>query len=433
VSDRIQSFWHSYVKGTVQKAIQKTPAVATGDAQVPPPLPVLSSLLTKINQLPPPLPCQQTVQNELIQAIRVWQADPEIANNSLVVLGRPVEDVAKIIKTSLQSWPTEDSFPIDIWFQLGGYQRPTNPLDINEHVRKTFPLKKATADRADDTSAKTDEQTDEQIAQANVPTLVVVPRLEQLFLRCIQGWEGVEYLQNLTTRDPSRFWVFGCNHWAWAFLDRVCQISAYLEQPLRLPELTGEDLQHWLTPLFSEPIALCEHERPIQLAMASDSAWQSLSSASSGIGATAARLWLASLRIADTSAVSSEREQPSDTTTLETLKSSSEPTQSDLGSELSPSESVTTLSTGKAVLPSLMTLDGMDRYLLYALLIHGEMTRAHLALSLGEAERKIRSRLQVLRREGILIQRGRRLSVNPAYYPKLFTELKNNNFLIGEV
>ena len=60
------------------------------------------------------------------------------------------------------------------------------------------------------------------------------------------------------------------------------------------------------------------------------------------------------------------------------------------------------------------------------------MTRSHLALSLGEAERKIRSRLQVLRREGILLQRGRRLSIHPAHYPKLYSELKNNNFLIGE-
>ncbi|MEO1182498.1 MAG: hypothetical protein AAFX51_17000, partial [Cyanobacteria bacterium J06636_28] len=69
---------------------------------------------------------------------------------------------------------------------------------------------------------------------------------------------------------------------------------------------------------------------------------------------------------------------------------------------------------------------------LHSLLIHREMTRSHLAHSLGEAERNIRSRLQVLRREGIILQRGRRLSVHPAHYPKLYSELGNNNFLIGK-
>ena len=65
-------------------------------------------------------------------------------------------------------------------------------------------------------------------------------------------------------------------------------------------------------------------------------------------------------------------------------------------------------------------------------MIHGEIKRSHLALSLGEPERKIRDRLQVLRREGVILQRGRRLSVHPAHYPKLYTELKNNNFLVGD-
>ena len=334
-----------------------------------------------------------------------------------MVLGRPVEDVAKMIKTSLQTWPTDDSFPVNVTFHLGGYRRPRNPLDIDAHVRKAFPLKKITA--TDSTHAAATEK-HEQLTEENVPTLMVVPHLEQLFLRCIQGWEGVEYLQNLTTRDPSCFWIFGCNHWTWVFLDRVCQISAYLEQPLRLPELTGKDLQHWLMPLFDDLLILPESDCSIQLEMASDSVWQGLSNVSSGIGATAARVWLASLRTASESVVS---EQVSATPTSSELVSTG----------LMSTGSVTTLFMDKPVLPLLKALDGMDRHILYALFIHGEMTRVHLALSLGEAERKIRARLQVLRREGIILQRGRCLSVNPAHYPRLYSELKNNNLLVGEL
>lgn len=411
MGDRIQSLLQNRVNKTVQQAVQKTPAVTTINGLVPPSLTTLNSLLTQINQLPPPLPCQQVVHKALSEAIQLWQADPDIANNSLVILGRPVEDVAKIIKTSLQTWPTDEYFPIATDFHLGGYQRPNDPLEMNTHIRKEFTLTKASSANS---SSATIPQTAEETTDDNVPTLVVITHLEQLFLRCIQGWEGIEYLQNLTTRDTSRFWVFGCNHWAWAFLDRVCQVSAYLEQPLRLPELSGDALQHWLNPLFGQALtipdgAAASNDCAVQLALPSDQVWNSLSSASSGIGATAARLWLAALQVTESTTDGS----PTDESTTD--------------------KKITTLLTEKPTLPPLKALDEMERYILHTLLIHGEMTRAHVALSLGAAERKIRSRLQVLRREGIILQRGRRLSVNPAHYPKLYSALKNNNFLIGEI
>ncbi|MEM6435444.1 MAG: hypothetical protein AAF773_16565 [Cyanobacteria bacterium P01_D01_bin.115] len=55
-----------------------------------------------------------------------------------------------------------------------------------------------------------------------------------------------------------------------------------------------------------------------------------------------------------------------------------------------------------------------------------------LALSLGENERTIHSRVQVLQRAGVIVQQGRWLSVHPAHCPKLRSELGNNNFLIGK-
>jgi sugar diacid utilization regulator len=45
----------------------------------------------------------------------------------------------------------------------------------------------------------------------------------------------------------------------------------------------------------------------------------------------------------------------------------------------------------------------------------------------------VRSRLQVLRREGVILQSGDEVRVNPIHYPKLRSELSNNNYLIGEV
>ncbi|MEO1394500.1 MAG: MarR family transcriptional regulator [Cyanobacteria bacterium J06634_5] len=422
LGDRIQSFLHTSAKKAARKAPLGNPL-----EPLEPLLPAaLNQLSAKIIQLPPPQPCQNAVKAELTRALKNWQADPELANNSLVVLGRPVEDVARILRASLQEFSTPaieapdataETTAVNIQFLLGGYQRPLDPLEIAQHIRREI------AQKGSDTLPKPAEEAADSLSKRK-PTVVVVPSLENCFLRCIQGWEGIEYLQNLTTRDTSRFWVFGCNHWAWTFLDRVCQISAYLEQPLHLPELSGEDLKAWLQPILESPLTLDhpfqEHpfqERPFHIEPSGDSYWSALSNAASGIGATAATLWLNSLRI---------RVDKSATLTVE-----KSPATAPLPAETVPTKTVPLLPI-KPTLPTLMSLDVMDRYILHTLLIHREMTRSHLALSLGEAERKIRSRLQVLRREGILLQRGRRLSIHPAHYPKLYSELKNNNFLIGE-
>ena len=376
----IQSFLQTLVNRAANFG-EAAPSAERGEVldKVPPAL--FNALADKGRLLPAPAPCRAAVETNLLNAIARWQANPNIENNSLVFLSRPVEDLPAILKAALLS--EESSFKnSNVHFLLKGYQRPADPLEIKDHIYRELEKLPSVKDDA--------------------PSIVVISRLEQCFLRCIQGWEGIEYLQNLTTRDSSRFWVVGCNHWAWAFLDRVCQISAYLEQPVNLPVLSGYELKQWLLPFFSDVMTLLNledmqaSELPITLDEGSDSYWSALSNLSSGMGATAARLWLKSLRV--------RTSQPQ----------------------------VRSLLPAKPALPSAMTLSILDRHLLHSLFIHGAMTRSHLALSLGEAERQIRDRIQVLRRAGVILQRGRQLSVHPAHYPRLFNELKNNNFLIGE-
>jgi len=174
-----------------------------------------------------------------------------------------------------------------------------------------------------------------------------------------------------------------------------------------LPELSGEALAQWLRPLL-----MTEVKRPdgdtlsVRVEAGDETYWQALASLASGNATTAAYLWLQTLRM-DANMLTPEGTLAADAQTIE----------------------VTTTAPQS---PSLMSLEALDRYLLHALLIHGEMTRSHLALSMGEDERLIRSRVQVLRREGLIRQTGRRLTVHPAHYPKLYSELSNNNFLIGQ-
>lgn len=357
---------------------------------------VLNSLQEQVVKLSTPEPYQDTIRTTLTQALQEWQANPEFENNSLVVLGRPVEEIGPILKASLQA-----DFPdCEVRFFLGGYQRPADPLTVPQHLQRQLePEDNVPAEDLTTPVTQTD-------LDNHVPTIMVVSSLEQCFLRSIQGWDGIEYLQTLSTQDTSRFWVFGCNHWAWAFLEKVCQVSAYLEQVVSLPKLSGADLQTWLTPLLDSELATQPDAPMAHIAMAGDSYWNSLANATDGIASTAVQVWLQSLQI-PAEALTEDGAVVDDTRLIELLP-------------------------GKPTLPGLISLEAMDRYLLHSLLIHREMTRSHLAQSLGEAERNIRSRLQVLRREGIVRQRGRRFTVHPAHYPRLYKELGNNNFLIGE-
>ena len=391
----VRKYFSSWLK-TISLRVSHHASAELAAALVSAPPGVLNSLSEQVTQLSTPQPYQATIQAALVEALQDWQANPELENNSLVVLGRPVEDIGPILKASFNQ-----AFPdCEVRFFLGGYQRPPDPLTVPQHLRREL----------EPDSREEPGEVVTPVTQADldnhVPTIMVVSSLEQCFLRCIQGWEGIEYLQTLSTQDTSKFWVFGCNHWAWSFLERVCQISAYFEQVIALPQLSGPELKTWLMPLLEVDLETQADGPMIQVAAASDSYWLSLANMAEGIASTAIHLWLKSLQIQ--AAALTEEGAVADETALV---------------ELMPT---------KPMLPGLTALEAMDRYLLHSLLIHREMTRSHLAISLGEAERKIRSRLQVLRREGIIRQRGRRFSVHPAHYPKLYKELGNNNFLIGK-
>ena len=358
---------------------------------------VLNGLLEKLKTLDVPDPYLVKVRLAAREAIQAWQTNPDTVSNSLVVLSRPVEAITPILKEGLQDYLVD----CDVDFFLSAYRRSSDPLSITEHLKQELePEEMPLAQKKIAPVTQTD-------IHEHTPRVVVIPNLEQCFLRCIQGWEGIEYFQTLSTQDTSRFWVFGCNHWAWAFLDKVCQVSAYLERTVTLPELTADDLQSWLRPLITAVVTKANGEG-FKLEVKSDGKdyWDTLANLAFGNGAIASHLWLKSLRMKSED-LTAEGTLPTDAMQIH-------------------------LVLTKPVLPTLMTLEPMDRYLLHSLLLHGKMTRSHLALSLGETERAIRSRVQVLRRESILIQKGQYLSVHPAYYPKLRTELSNNNFLIGQ-
>ena len=362
-----------------------------------PPEEIIQEFSQKLGKLSPPLEYRTTIQETLTSALASWQKNVTAAN-SLVILGCSVEPIAQIIQESLTD---ELSKSLQIIHPLALCKRSPDCSSLKTAISEAFSseTQSQSADYGGDSNA---ELTQRQ-------TLVVIPCLAQCFLRCIEGWESIEFLQNAVVKDKSRFWLIGCNYSAWTFLDQVCQVSAYLEQVQPLPKLKGDALQKWLAPVTQE-LAAEDNDADTNLAYC-----KSLASLASGVSSVAAQLWLQALRI-----------RAAD---IPDAVSESQPALTPQGVTL---EIPVNLRQTKPILPSLPDLTATDRYLLHSLLLHGQMTRTDLAMSLGESEQIVRSRVQMLQRAGVIVQQQEQLNIYPAYYPSLKTELINNNFLLGE-
>ncbi|MDG2990674.1 AsnC family protein [Candidatus Synechococcus calcipolaris G9] len=389
-------------------------------------MPLPNSLEIQVSQhiqsLPSPQAYQAFIHESLSNALSPWQTDLD-APNSLVILGSPVESIAKIIRDGLQTWV--DRPPLEIITPLSCRSRPQIPWIVTSQIRQAlqpYPQINVSEDLPMDDSldlGSLEERT----------TLIVIPCLEQCFLRCIGGWESIEFLRDRVIHNPNCFWLIGCNHWAWDYLDFVCQVRAYFNDGLYVPPLGGEMLQAWLDPVMKTVVAPTidfgdrqhfilqnstrHHQQSLTDEERHQTYWNVLAHQSLGISSMATSLWLKSLRI----------------------KNDAIPGGTVPKLELSAQESTEqpfTIHEAFPAPPSLPTLTGGDRYLLNSVLIHGHITRSHLALSLGEPESKIRAQVQSLLRAGVLDQGQGVLSVQPAYYGKIKSELANNNFFVSK-
>ncbi len=346
--------------------------------------------------------------------METWQKNLD-APNTLVILGSPVESIDKIINDSLEKW--SDKSDLEIVNPLVNWQRINQHLSTSQKIQQLF-------DFHSDIEQAIDQDLDHPLdvdCLEQRHKLVIIPSLEQCFLRCIGGWESIEFLRDLAIQNRHCFWVIGCNHWAWDFLNFVCQVSAYFSQVYPLPELDAEMLENWLNPIIQTVVeqesldnfpGLSRGQKNTTTEDRHEIYWESLASQSMGVSRIAANLWIQSLRIKEE--IDEQESPPS----LE-LKES--------GQDLA-----FTIYETRPFLPSLPSLTGQDRYLLHSVLIHGQISRPHLALSLGEGKNHIQVQVQKLLRAGILEQNQGRLAIEPIHYAKLKTELATNNFFVGE-
>ena len=349
--------------------------------------PALAEKLIKATQNLPSNPAdQEAVRSILDSAFKQWRSHPQTADNSLAILSSPVASVAHILTESIEEWGAEHHIRVRL---LQWSARPSDPESIKMRLQK---------------------QLGRGLSTANPQQLevVVIPNLSWCFLRCFEGLEGIEYLRDVLLQDRSRFWIIGAGQIGWEYLQAVCNIKAYCEEFI-LPDLNGEQLQKWFAPIVSELNITFSQPRFNHKSKEDQdpqaSYFEKLASISQGVSTVAVPIFLRSIHTKAT-----------------------EERQAEIHKERSPS----VLQAQRPSLPNLPDLEPDDHYLLYSLLLHGDLTISSLATSLGEEQSVVQSQVQVLRRAGVIEQQNEMLTVNPIYYPNLNRELSSNNFIISE-
>ncbi|NEP17751.1 MAG: hypothetical protein F6J97_12745 [Leptolyngbya sp. SIO4C1] len=358
------------------------------------PLEQFQKLRQIIQALPPPPGHVAAVRTALKDAVEAWRTYDN-APNALVVLTEPTETAVEILEQAIQT--DELPFSLKTHYIDSWQSRPDDYLSIQEHLCQAV------------------GQIYHQSDSAETISLGLIPCLDHYFLRCVDGLEAIEVLRNAVVERTDCFWLIGCNHWAWQFLDRICYLEAYLEKTMALPQIQPQQVKHWLYELISaieiEPFET-DPDADAKVSEDWDSAaekafFHDIVDTAAGIAHVAAYVWLNSLSY---ELNDPDVDQPS--------ADSVEP----LGR----------VKRSQVKLPKLPSLDAADRYLLYAILLHGSLSSQHLMQSLAEPAGRVQAQLQKLKRQDVVEQYRSGWRVNPSYYLSLKKHLMRNNFLVGD-
>lgn len=347
------------------------------------PLELKNKLVTLVEDLPNNPADQEAILSAIDEAYELWQEDPNNASNSIVILSSPVASVSRILSKTIEEWTKQKQIALKL---LSLTARPYAVEVIASKLKHELEPKEGKGEGVE---------------------IVVVPNLSWCFLRSFEGLAGIEYLQSLLYDGSiDRFWIIGGGEVGWQYLDSVCAIEAYCGEVFSLPEIPADKLQSWLEPVINKLNIIFDEPRIKKQILDGDkdnktSYFERLADISNGVAIVAVQAFLQSIYY-------EEAEETNHT----------EPKQDNLVAQ-----------TPK--LPSLPDLESADQYLLYSLLLHGDLTIAALAESLGDSESEVQGRVQLLRRQGIIEQRDRILKINPIYYPRIKQELAANNFIIN--
>ncbi len=428
------------------------------------------ALIDAVNGLPTHPRELATVKEAVEKALEEWQHDPHPSTNSIVLLGDPVSSVSRILSdgvSELQS-EQEEKLPVHL---LSWVERPAHVASIKQQVKEKLGLEE---------DEFNEEEFEEKSKEADANQhLMIVPNLCWCFLRSADGLDGLDYLQELLPRNQNQFWILGSGIVGWDYLKSTLKFHAYCGNTVNLPQLSGKELKSWLEPVVQQfeirfpdaalhkrlqnPDGLLDIDldagHPIETLsdigqevsatvrssvrtvkaeiLPSDEPesteedtskldyFDRLANISDGISVVALQLFIKSLRYREDKEIE-KLDSPAD----EDTQKKPEELEPEERSKASSKDGQLRLIASVPKLPPLPDLSQNDMYLLYSLMLHGDMTVVAMAQSLGDAPQVVNNQVQMLRNSGLIEQRGKVIKINPAHYPKLRRELVKNNFVI---
>ena len=345
------------------------------------PASIRQELVAATNKLPDNPNDIEAIRTAIDKAFEEWCDRPTSTNNSIVIFTSPVMVVSRVITDIIKDWSVEKEIEIKI---LPWNHRPVEPNSIQPKLQQYLNREPAEI---------VPEQTE----------IVVIPHLSWCFLRSMDGLDGIDYLQQMLLHEADRFWVIAAGQITWDYLNSITDIEADCGRVFPLPKLNGKDLQQWFQPVVDRlQISFANPSLESKILEGDKDAesiyFEDLASVSKGVSVIALNAFLASISY----------ESPDE------------------------DEERGVIQAESPELPNLPTLESMDHYILYFILLHGDITLSALAHSIGDRESRIRKRIRFLREEGLVEEDNEILKVNPIYYPKLKQELIDNNFVIKE-
>ncbi len=359
---------------------------------------VQKKLVEDTENLPSNPADQKAIVDALDEAFERWQANPNNSNNSIVILSSPVAAVSRILSETLEDWTKQKQIPMKL---LPMKARPIAAEKIKsklEHYLKQ-------------------QQPENDDPQEQQPEVIVIPNLSWCFLRSLEGLEGIEYLQSLLCDgSENRFWIIGGGQVGWEYLNSVCNLEAYCGKTMTLPKIESEEFQEWLEPIIEDLDITFDKPGIDKQLLEGDKSnktnyFNRLADISEGISTVAVQAFLKSIHYQE----------------IDEVEDFLKDIETDVEHKLSEKIVVAQIPH----LPDLPDLELADQYLLYSLLLHGDITISALAESLGDERSQVQNRVLVLRHQGVVEQQEKVIKINPIYYPKIKRELAQNNFVIN--
>ncbi|EAW39280.1 hypothetical protein [Lyngbya sp. PCC 8106] len=349
---------------------------------------------------------ENAIQTKLSEVLTPWKKNKDLANHLFIVLS-PIEPLKQILEQTLEQVKDEALSIKTLSWENRPDQYSTLKINLQEEIESS-------------------ESLEENSHPENTQSLIVIPDLSLCFLRCVEGLDSIEYLFDFILKDHSRFWIVGCNQWAWKYFDYLYKVNTGFEHIFSLPTLNAIELKQWLNPIYGTlddtlDIEFSDHEDKSNhqseewheeenwISKKEKQYFQRLADISEGLSQPAAHLWLDSLRY-----VKQSEEIDSETVELQEEKPEKH------------------LILKRATLPSLPEFTKEDQYLLSSIGLHGEISLSALAVSLAESEYQIRIQVQRLLRTGIILQKQGLFQLSPIYYSRLTRDLIDNHILAGE-